>query len=234
MPSNRILTAAVIGLGELGANVTPPMPAHIKASTRSRRTAANRMPLAETFARAWDTAGASLRVGCRLLRRKKDQLTWCLFRTMDRQHERQTMTARASGYHVLIEKPIAVTEEELGRSLVKRYAATCFGASVMRPPSTSFSTVEKIIDAGTLGDLVSLRSSENMGTWVSAHSLVRGQFSQHATSSHVITQKGCHAFGNTGLVGSPPELISCTASPPPPADRSIGSLTLRLLPVACS
>jgi predicted dehydrogenase len=75
--------------------------------------------------------------------------------------------------------------------------------------------VKEIIDAGTLGDLVSVRSSENMGTWVFAHSFVRGNWGNIARSSHMIIQKGCHDFDILcWLVGAPPELLSCTTSPP--------------------
>jgi predicted dehydrogenase len=54
-----------------------------------------------------------------------------------------------------------------------------------------------------------------MGTWVFGQSFVRGNWGNIGRSSHVIIQKGCHDFDILcWLVGSPPELISCTTSPP--------------------
>ena len=136
--------------------------------------------------------------------------------TMDQQHEEQTMKALELGYHVFLEKPIAVTEE--GSRKVVREANRCqrvLNIGLVLRYSPLFATVKSVIDAGALGDLVSMRMSENMGTWVFAHSFVRGNWGNIARSSHMIVQKGCHDFDILCyLVGSRPELLSCTTSPP--------------------
>ena len=136
--------------------------------------------------------------------------------TMDRQHEEQAMKALRLGYHVLLEKPIAVTEE--GCREVVREALRCqrvLSIGLVLRYSPLFATVKEIIAAGTLGDLVAIRYSENMATWVFGHSFVRGNWGNSGRSSSVIIQKGCHDFDILyWLVDSPPELISCTASPP--------------------
>ncbi len=159
--------------------------------------------------------------------------------TMDQQHEQQTMEALRLGYHVFLEKPIAVTEE--GSRAVVREAIRCqrvLNIGLVLRYSPLFATVKEIIDAGTLGDLVSVRSSENMGTWVFAHSFVRGNWGNIARSSHVIIQKGCHDFDILcWLVGAPPELLSCTTSPPalskeqmPPGRRRVAPMAVLMPP----
>jgi predicted dehydrogenase len=216
MPSNHILTAAVVGLGERGANVYGAYPsthqdqlkcvacAEPNALRRERFARQHGIPPERTFASDVDFFDA---------RKVADVVFIC---TMDRQHERQAMNALRLGYHVLLEKPIAVTEEgtrQVVREAIRCQRVLCVGHVLRYSPL--FSTVKKTIDAGTLGDLVSLRMSENMGTWVFAHSFVRGNWGNSARSSSLIVQKGCHDLDLLyWLVGSPPELISCTASPP--------------------
>jgi predicted dehydrogenase len=223
MPSNHILTAAVIGTGERGANVYGAFalthPDRLKMVACVNRTAFRRerfarqhgIPPERSFATDADFFAAG---------KLADAVFIC---TMDQQHEQQTMEALRLGYHVFLEKPIAVTEE--GSRLVVREATRCqrvLNIGLVLRYSPLFATVKEIIDAGTLGDLVSVRSSENMGTWVFAHSFVRGNWGNIARSSHMIIQKGCHDFDILcWLVGSPPELISCTTSPPALSEKQM-------------
>jgi predicted dehydrogenase len=214
--SDPILTAAVIGLGERGANVYGAYAsthqdrlkivacAEPNPERRQRFARQHGIPAERVFASGADFFNAQ---------KMADAVFIC---TMDRQHEEQAMKALRLGYHVLLEKPIAVTEE--GCRTVVREALRCqrvLSIGFVLRYSPLFATVKEIIDAGTLGDLVAIRSSENMGTWVFGHSFVRGNWGNSARSSSLIVQKGCHDFDILcWLVGSPPELISCTASPP--------------------
>jgi predicted dehydrogenase len=216
MPTNHVFTAAVIGTGERGANVygayATAHPDELKMVACVNRTAFRRerfarqhgIPPERSFATDTDFFNAG---------KLADAVFIC---TMDQQHEEQTMKALELGYHVFLEKPIAVTEE--GSRRVVREAIRCnrvLSIGLVLRYSPLFATVKSIIDAGTLGDLVSLRMSENMGTWVFAHSFVRGNWGKIARSSHMIVQKGCHDFDILCyLVGSRPELLSCTTSGP--------------------
>ena len=150
---------------------------------------------------AWNTAGAQLRNRCGVFQRRKtgDAVFIC---TMDQQHEQQTMEALRLGYHVFLEKPIAVTEE--GSRRVVREAIRCqrvLNIGLVLRYSPLFATVKEIIDAGTLGDLVSVRSSENMGTWVFAHSFVRGNWGNIARELAYDHSKGMPRFRYFMLAG---------------------------------
>jgi predicted dehydrogenase len=216
MPSNRILTAAVIGTGERGANVygafASTHPDRLKMVACVNRTAFRRERFARQHGippeRSFATDVEFFNAG-----KLADAVFIC---TMDQQHEQQTMEALRLGYHVFLEKPIAVTEE--GSRLVVGEAKRCqrvLNIGLVLRYSPLFATVKEIIDSGALGNLVSVRSSENMGTWVFAHSFVRGNWGKIARSSHMIVQKGCHDFDILcWLVGAPPELLSCTTSSP--------------------
>ena len=236
MPSNRILTAAVIGLGERGANVYG---AYASAHQGQLKVVACAEPNAlrrERFARQHGIPPERVFASDVDFFDAKKSLTWCLFAQWIDNMNGRTMTALGLGYHVLIEKPIAVTEEatrQVVGEAIRCQRVLCVGHVLRYSPL--FSTVKKIIDAGTLGDLVSLRIERKHGDLGFAHSFVRGNFRNSATSSHVITQKGCHDFDILyWLVGSPPELISCTASPPqltkehaPPGRRRVAPTAVR-------
>ena len=111
MPSNHILTAAVIGTGERGANVygayASTHPDQLKIVACVNRTAFRRERFARQHGippeRSFATDGDFFNAG-----KLADAVFIC---TMDQQHEEQTMSALHLGYHVFLEKPIAVTEE---------------------------------------------------------------------------------------------------------------------------
>ena len=243
MASDHVLSAAVIGLGERGANVYGAYAgshqdqlrvvacAEPNAERRQRFARQHGIPPERCFASAVDFFDA---------KKVADAVIIC---TMDRQHEEQAMKALRLGYHVLLEKPIAVTEE--GCREVVREALRCqrvLSIGLVLRYSPLFATVKEIIAAGTLGDLVAIRYSENMATWVFGHSFVRGNWGNSGRSSSVIIQKGCHDFDILyWLVDSPPELISCTASPPwlsrehmPPGRRRVAPTAARTPRRACT
>jgi len=113
--------------------------------------------------------------------------------TQDRMHFRPTLAALEKGYHVLLEKPMsqdpvecirmAEWAEEKDRLLVIGHVLrfTAF-----------FSTIKRIVDAGKIGDIVSIQHSENIGYWHFAHSFVRGNWRKTAESSPMILTKCCH------------------------------------------
>ena len=214
--SMPVLTTAVLGTGERGANVygayATAHPDQLKVVACVNRTAFRRERFARQHGippeRSFATDTEFFDAG-----KIADSVFIC---TMDQQHEEQTMKALQLGYHVFLEKPIATTEEGCRR--IVREAIRCqrvLNIGLVLRYAPLFATVKEIINAGTLGDVVCLRSSENMGTWVWAHSFVRGNWGNIGRSSHVIIQKGCHDFDILcWLVGAPPEQISCTTSLP--------------------
>jgi predicted dehydrogenase len=115
--------------------------------------------------------------------------------TQDQTHYPSTIAALKAGYDVLLEKPMATrlehvvdlvqTAERLGRLLqichVLRYTAI-------------FSALHEILASGRLGDIVTVEHRENVVYWHMAHSFVRGNWRNVATSSPMILAKCCHDF----------------------------------------
>ena len=113
--------------------------------------------------------------------------------TQDQMHYESTLAALDSGYHILLEKPMTTrldhavqlvqTAEQKGRLLqvchVLRY-------------TPFFSILHEILASGRLGDIVTIEHRENVVYWHMAHSFVRGNWRNEATSSPMILAKCCH------------------------------------------
>src|SRR5512132_3278292 len=78
--------------------------------------------------------------------------------TLDRQHHEPALALAGQGYHLLLEKPMAVTPDMCH---VLRYT-----------PYTR--VLRRLLDSGVIGQIVSLQHLEPVGWWHQAHSFVRG------------------------------------------------------------
>jgi predicted dehydrogenase len=113
--------------------------------------------------------------------------------TPDREHTDPTLAALARGYHVLLEKPMATSEDECRKIVAavrehQRILAVCH---VMRY-SPFFRKLKEVISGGVLGQIRTVRHIEQVGYWHHAHSYVRGNWRSAETSSPMILAKCCH------------------------------------------
>lgn len=113
--------------------------------------------------------------------------------TQDRHHEAPAVAALQAGYHVLLEKPMAPTlaacvrivqaSEQSGRHLqvchVMRYA-------------DFYRQLQRVVQSGRLGEVITVDHRENVGYWHMAHSFVRGHWRRTDESSPMILAKCCH------------------------------------------
>src|SRR5699024_6370912 len=113
--------------------------------------------------------------------------------TQDRFHYEPTIKALELGYHVLLEKPMSPDPREC---IEMSQAAKKFGRQltichVLR--YTEFwSTIQKVIAEGTIGEVASLQLNENVEIMHMSHSFVRGNWNNKEKSSPMILQKSCH------------------------------------------
>jgi len=113
--------------------------------------------------------------------------------TQDKDHCAPAVMLAGLGYHILLEKPMAVTEEDC-RKITKAcednkvMLAVCH---VMRyfPPCIK---IKEIIDSGEIGDVMTINHTENVGYWHFAHSFVRGNWRNEAESTFSLMAKCCH------------------------------------------
>ena len=113
--------------------------------------------------------------------------------TQDCDHPEHTVACMEKGYDVLLEKPIANTLEGCAKieSTAKKYGRKAIVCHVLRF-TPFYSAVKDVIDAGELGDIVTVSTSENVGYYHQAHSFVRGPWRNSGSSSPMILAKCCH------------------------------------------
>ena len=113
--------------------------------------------------------------------------------TQDRMHRDPAVALADLGYHLLIEKPLAPTEED-ATAIVEAalrnevIAAVCH---VMRyTPYTKM--LKGLLDEGRIGKLISVQHLEPVGWWHFAHSFVRGNWRNSDESGPLLLTKCCH------------------------------------------
>lgn len=113
--------------------------------------------------------------------------------TQDRQHFEPAMRAIELGYHLLLEKPMAVTPEECIKiaDYAEEKGVTVMVCHVLRF-TPFFKRVKEVIDSGMLGEIVNIIHVEGVGERHYAHSYTRGNWSNLAKSSPMILAKSSH------------------------------------------
>jgi predicted dehydrogenase len=113
----------------------------------------------------------------------------------DNLHYEPALTALKAGYHLLLEKPIAPTEEQCREVIAcaleqKRLVLV---GHILRY-TAYFAHIKALIDSGELGEVVSIAHQESAGFWKVAHSYVRGNWANSKKSSPIILAKCSHDF----------------------------------------
>ncbi|KAJ6658854.1 hypothetical protein lerEdw1_019777 [Lerista edwardsae] len=113
--------------------------------------------------------------------------------TPDRLHKEPAVAFAQKGYHILLEKPMAVTPEDC-----KEIVQACQTNNIIlavghvyryHPVSTK---IKELLDAGVIGDVCHIQHLEPVGFWHFAHSYVRGNWRNEAESSFSLLTKSCH------------------------------------------
>jgi predicted dehydrogenase len=113
--------------------------------------------------------------------------------TKDSQHKENAIAFANKGYHLLLEKPMAVCEadcKEISDAALKKniILAVCH---VMR--YTKYTRMLKgLVDSGKIGDIISIQHLEPVGFYHYAHSYVRGNWSNESESTFMLMAKSCH------------------------------------------
>ena len=113
--------------------------------------------------------------------------------TQDRQHVEQAIVALKKGYHLLLEKPISPDLSECRK--ISEVAKECHREVVVCHVlryTPIYQKVKEILDAGTIGNVISIMAIENVGWFHQAHSFVRGNWANSDETSPMILQKCCH------------------------------------------
>lgn len=137
--------------------------------------------------------GAEIVDDWRDLAARPPQADAVIIATQDRHHAQPAVRFAELGYHLLLEKPMAATEQEVLAVLdaVDRADVMLSVCHVLRYTRYT-SAVKEIIDAGRLGDIASIEHLEPVGWWHQAHSYVRGDWRREDLASPMLLAKSCH------------------------------------------
>jgi predicted dehydrogenase len=130
--------------------------------------------------------------------------------TLDRLHHEPALALAERGYHLLLEKPMAVAPE-MCRSIVDAARAarvTLAVCHVLRyTPYTR--TLRRLLDSGVIGQIVSVQHLEPVGWWHQAHSYVRGNWRRTEESTFMLMAKSVHDIDWLNyVVGRPVRRVS--------------------------
>ena len=113
--------------------------------------------------------------------------------TMDRLHLPSALKALAAGYHMVLEKPMATSLEDCiaidqARRKSNRIVSVCHSMRY----SAVYTEIKRLLDAGTIGELVSFDQLEAVEHIHQSHSFVRGNWGNQSRSTFMLLAKSCH------------------------------------------
>ncbi len=125
--------------------------------------------------------------------RSKPEVDAVVIASMDRDHFKHTIGAIENGWDILLEKPISPNAREcvLIRDGAERTGVNITICHVLRY-APFFIQIKELIQSGSLGKIVAIDHTENVGNFHIAHSFVRGNWRNREESSPIIMQKSCH------------------------------------------
>ena len=113
--------------------------------------------------------------------------------TQDQLHLRHAVKGLDLGYDLLLEKPIAASQEECETILNKaqKLDRRVFVCHVLRY-APFFSEIKRRLSSGKYGKVVTIAMTENVAYWHQAHSFVRGNWRNEEESTFMLLAKCCH------------------------------------------
>lgn len=113
--------------------------------------------------------------------------------TQDRQHLQPVELLAPKGYAILLEKPMSPDPEECEKIIacVKQHG-NLFAVCHVLLYTELTQKLRALLDAGTIGEIVSVQHLEPVAWWHQAHSFVRGNWRNETESSFMLLAKSCH------------------------------------------
>ncbi|GLY79100.1 Gfo/Idh/MocA family protein [Actinoallomurus iriomotensis] len=189
------VTLALVGAGDRGRTYA----SWVAANPRRARIVAVADPLPERRARLGGPGVREFSDWTELLGERIADAV--IVATQDRLHAEPAVALAEAGYHLLVEKPLAPTEEECRRiveSVTK--AGVLFAVCHVLRYTPYTDLVKRVVDSGVLGEVMSVEHLEPVGWWHAAHSYVRGPWRSERLASPMLLAKSCHDLDWLGYV----------------------------------
>ncbi|SFL77179.1 Oxidoreductase family, C-terminal alpha/beta domain [Paenibacillus sp. 1_12] len=135
--------------------------------------------------------------------------------TMDDLHVETTIPLLQVGYDVLLEKPIATSEENMLKlyQTAREYKRTVMVCHVLRY-APFYKAIREVVASGDIGDIVNIQTTEHVSYHHMAVSFIRGKWnSEEKCKSSMLMAKCCHDLDIvTWMVGNQPKKVSSFGS----------------------
>ena len=113
--------------------------------------------------------------------------------TQDAMHAEPAIAFARLGYAILLEKPMAPTEEECRRIVQAiKQAGVLFGVCHVMRYTRYTQMLKALLDSGAIGEIVTMQHLEPVCYLHQAHSFVRGNWRNSKESSFMLLAKSCH------------------------------------------
>ncbi|MEV0648529.1 Gfo/Idh/MocA family oxidoreductase [Phytomonospora sp. NPDC050363] len=206
---DRPLTIAIAGAGGRGGqyarmNALLDTPAHITAVAD-----ANDVRL-DTMRREHGVPPEHLYADWRDLAAQPRLADAVVIATQDADHLEPTVAFAKLGYDILLEKPMAISEEECVaiEQASRKYGVSIAVCHVLRYTPYTTKLVE-LLRAGAIGEIVSVEHLEPIGFDHFAHSYVRGPWRTTKEAATMLMAKSCHDIDWLSyVIGKPVERVS--------------------------
>ena len=213
MGTTHSLTVAIAGAGARGfayaeAATSLADPVRVVAVAEPRGIARHR------FVDAFSVPDTGVFEDWRVLAAQPRLADFVVISLLDAQHVEAALAFAEKGYDILLEKPMATTEEDCERIVEAVEAAGVrFAVSHVLRYTPFTLALQEVLRAGEIGEIVNIDHLEPIGHWHFAHSFVRGNWRREDESSSLLLQKSCHDIDwLCAIVGRPVERISSFGS----------------------
>jgi len=192
-PAKRVVSVLVVGCGQRGQNYAAfalDFPSRMKVVGVAELLPHRRKKMQELYKLDSSACVEHWSSFLTSSTRLADAVIIC---TQDQGHKEPAVAFAGQGYHILLEKPMAVTEEDC-----REITGACEDAGVMLavchvmryfPPVVK---IKEIIESGAIGEVMTINHTENVGYWHFAHSFVRGNWRNQSSSTFSLMAKCCH------------------------------------------
>jgi len=122
----------------------------------------------------------------------------------DRMHFSAAMESVRRGFHVLVEKPAVVSENDY-RALMDEAAKrnVTVGVCLVMRYHPYYKRIKELVDGGAVGQILRIKHTEHIGPDRMGHTFVRGDWSRKDHSGPIFLSKCCHDVDFIiGLTGS--------------------------------
>ncbi|MCJ8330816.1 MAG: Gfo/Idh/MocA family oxidoreductase [Lentisphaeria bacterium] len=134
--------------------------------------------------------------------------------TLDQEHRDPAIACQEMGYHMMLEKPMAVSLqdcEDIANAQTKHNVITVVCHSLRY--HKGFAKVKELVQSGRIGDIVSLDQLEKVEINHQAHSFVRGNWGNQSRSTFMLMAKSCHDIDYISyLIDEPCKAVSSFGS----------------------